>query len=333
VFTSLLLFFLFQRRRRRRRHFAPRFQIAGARSLPLEAGEVLFVSPPQLEKSTSKQEREREREGVRLAARRRRRRRFADDERRRKKGAEKKKSTLSLCRLNVERQQDLLRRGGASQKRAACCWRLFVLNRGESAEREKEKLDFDERATDARSFFFFPLTKPQPRPPPSLFSPSASNKTQMAFMAEDTTVTIVPNFSLPAATGGFIRCIAVRREKEEGELEKEFCQTFLVNFFTSFLLTSFSLFSLLSTPPSPSQNTPGLLRTLLSQPPRRRPALARLGPPRHEAVPAPPSRVAQPCGACGRRRGRARLGLEVRAIARGFFGGREAAADEVSRGV
>jgi hypothetical protein len=57
-----LLFFLFQRRRRRRRHFAPRFQIAGARSLPLEAGEVLFVSPPQLEKSTSKQERERERE-------------------------------------------------------------------------------------------------------------------------------------------------------------------------------------------------------------------------------------------------------------------------------
>jgi hypothetical protein len=57
VFTSLFLF----QRRRRRRHFAPRFQIAGARSLPLEAGEVLFVSPPQLEKSTSKQERERRR--------------------------------------------------------------------------------------------------------------------------------------------------------------------------------------------------------------------------------------------------------------------------------
>ena len=35
-----MLFFLFQRRRRRRRQFASRFQIAGARSLPLEAGEV-----------------------------------------------------------------------------------------------------------------------------------------------------------------------------------------------------------------------------------------------------------------------------------------------------
>lgn len=140
-------------------------------SLPPARGRrgAFRLSAAAREKHQQAREREREREGVRLAARRRHRRRFADDERRRKKGAEKKKSTLSLCRLNVERQQDLLRRGGASQKRAACCWRLFVLNRGDSAEREKEKLDFDERATDARSFFFFPLTKPQPRPPPLSF--------------------------------------------------------------------------------------------------------------------------------------------------------------------
>ena len=56
----------------------------------------------------------------------------------------------------------------------------------------------------------------------------------MAFMAEDTTVTIVPNFSLPAATGGFIRCIAVSEEERRNRI-KEFCfRVFFFSFANSF---------------------------------------------------------------------------------------------------
>lgn len=67
----------------------------------------------------------------------------------------------------------------------------------------------------------------------------------MAFMAEDTIVTIVPNFSLPAATGGFMRCIAVRRMRRRKRGNSVFFSLSLFDFFffapVSLSLTSLSL--------------------------------------------------------------------------------------------
>ena len=102
----------------------------------------------------------------------------------------------------------------------------------------------------------------------------------------------------------------------------------------SILSNSLSLtfsFSLSKTKNPTKTKNPGLLRALLAQPPRRRAPLARPRPPRHEEVPPAAPRVALSRRPRGRRRGGAGLGVEVRAAARGVSGGREAAADEVSR--
>ena len=167
------------------------------------------------------------------------------------------------------------------------------------------------KATDARSFSLSLFLSHNLAPPPFHFPLSfpALQQQQMAFMAEDTTVTIVPNFSLPAATGGFIRCIAVRRRRRGTGFLSLSC------FFAPISLTSSLPLSLsLSLSPLPldfKNKKTGLLRALLAQPPRRRAPVARPRPPRHEAVQAAPAGVALPGRARSRRRRRARVGLEV----------------------
>lgn len=193
--------------------------------------------------------------------------------------------------------------------------------------RGKSEFDFDDERC-AQAFFFFFLGLLLSTSTSTLLSLFFHKKKQMAFMAEDTTVTIVPNFSLPAATGGFIRCIAVS--------SRRFFRSLFFFFTCLVFLNSLSRSPPLRLPlplPSPPSFPPGLLRPLLAQPPRRRAPLARPRPPRHEEVPPLTSRLAVPGVARRCRRGREGLGLEVRAAARGVFGGREAAADQVPRGV
>ena len=132
------------------------------------------------------------------------------------------------------------------------------------------------------------------------------------------------------APGGDWRVHPVHRGERGRELfDRAGFSFFLLCFFFFSIFQSLShLFSSLS-----STSPLGLVRPLLPQPPCRRPALARPGPPQHEEVQAAAPRLALSCFArCGRRSGKG-FGVAVRAPARRVFGSGEAAADEVPRGI